>query len=676
MPHFKVSASEPIIKRSLIDGEEEEKIISVEFTVPEYNRDGTFKLAKYSYQANNSDNPEIDKGWTIFRNDEKMLSVEDGYVIVTGKYCGICSTDLARRFLPFPLPQIIGHEAVAIHKSKPVVIEINASHHARGIHENLNPPCSFCQHGLSTQCPDRITLGIDRLPGGFAPYILAPKNAIIPVPDNLSLKAASFAEPFAAALNAVETTPPINGQEVAVLGPRKLGMFIIAALNGHEAVAIHKSKPVVIEINASHHARGIHENLNPPCSFCQHGLSTQCPDRITLGIDRLPGGFAPYILAPKNAIIPVPDNLSLKAASFAEPFAAALNAVETTPPINGQEVAVLGPRKLGMFIIAALNVYKKSHNLDFQITAIFHKNPPPTQLVNLARELGSQIESSSSSITKKFDIVFDTTGSPQGFLQSIKITKKILHLKSTHGQNVCGLNRMTDFVVEELSLLKFSEKNLEFSWPNDFSDDNDNNNNRRMNHNVLVTPSVNEKIINSIKSTGRNVILKDANNSINDILEWIDQSNKGQVLDQNLKNSPVPRFDLVVIGNLKEIDSVIRPKEGMDLSILRSRGAILYSPSEPPPYDYDNDNNNDNDNEIQLLSKALIEDDIQIWSTRCGNLKNSLKGLSKNLEITNILEKNMITKEITLENLDEGFDLAMRGDHIKILVDVEAKNTI
>ncbi|RHZ60170.1 hypothetical protein Glove_357g33 [Diversispora epigaea] len=112
MPHFKVSASEPIIKRSLIDGEEEEKIISVEFTVPEYNRDGTFKLAKYSYQANNSDNPEIDKGWTIFRNDEKMLSVEDGYVIVTGKYCGICSTDLARRFLPFPLPQIIGHEAV------------------------------------------------------------------------------------------------------------------------------------------------------------------------------------------------------------------------------------------------------------------------------------------------------------------------------------------------------------------------------------------------------------------------------------------------------------------------------------------------------------------------------------------------------------------------------------
>ncbi|CAG8553238.1 77_t:CDS:2 [Diversispora eburnea] len=406
-----LSASEPIIKRSLIDGEEEEKIISVEFTVPEYNRDGTFKLAKYSYQAEEDfDNPKIDKGWKIFRNDEKMLSVEDGYVIVTGKYCGICSTDLARRFLPFPLPQIIGHEAVAIHKSKPVVIEINASHYARGIHKKLNPPCSFCQHG-------------------FAPYILAPKNALIPIPENLSLKVASLAEPFAAALHAVETTPPINGQEVAVLGPRKLGMLIIAALNG--------------------------------------------------------------------------------------------------------------------------------------------------------------------------------------FLQSIKITKKILHLKSTHGQNVCGLNRMTDFVVEELNV----------------------------------------------------------NNSINDILEWIDQLNKGQVLDQNLKNSPVPRFDLVVIGNLKEIDSVIRPKEGMDLSILRSRGAILYAPSEPPPSYNDN-------NEIQLLSKALIDDDIQIWSTRCGNLKNSLKGLSKNLEITNILEKNMITKEITLENLDEGFDLAMSGDHIKILVDVEAKNTI
>jgi D-arabinose 1-dehydrogenase-like Zn-dependent alcohol dehydrogenase len=28
------------------------------------------------------------------------------------RYCGICTTDLKRHCLPFPLPQIIGHEIV------------------------------------------------------------------------------------------------------------------------------------------------------------------------------------------------------------------------------------------------------------------------------------------------------------------------------------------------------------------------------------------------------------------------------------------------------------------------------------------------------------------------------------------------------------------------------------
>ncbi|CAG8832674.1 32905_t:CDS:2, partial [Racocetra persica] len=126
---FSLTPSNPTVVKT---SKGEDKIIYVEFKVPEYNRDASFSLAKYSYRAN-SENPDIDEGWIVYRNNESFLTVGKGYVIVKGKYCGICSTDLARRYLPYELPQIIGHEAVAIHQSKPVVIEINASHFARGI---------------------------------------------------------------------------------------------------------------------------------------------------------------------------------------------------------------------------------------------------------------------------------------------------------------------------------------------------------------------------------------------------------------------------------------------------------------------------------------------------------------------------------------------------------------
>src|SRR2546421_6876020 len=72
------------------------KIMSVEFSVPEYTREGSFKFARYMYCCN-SDSPS-DSGWTIYHDGSKVLTLGEGYILVKGKYCGICSTDLARRF--------------------------------------------------------------------------------------------------------------------------------------------------------------------------------------------------------------------------------------------------------------------------------------------------------------------------------------------------------------------------------------------------------------------------------------------------------------------------------------------------------------------------------------------------------------------------------------------------
>lgn len=193
----------------------------IAFEAFDYTIDDTFVRSRYEFEGGR------DEGWTVTRNGEKHLSLGPGHRLLRTLLCGICSTDIARRFLPFPLPQILGHEVVATDPDSGgrYVVEINDTCEARGDAH----PDAFCAAGLPTHCPDRMVLGIDRLPGGFGPYILAPVNAVIPA-DSLPLRTAALVEPFAAALHAVHTSRPRKGDRIAVIGTGRLGSLIIAAL--------------------------------------------------------------------------------------------------------------------------------------------------------------------------------------------------------------------------------------------------------------------------------------------------------------------------------------------------------------------------------------------------------------------------------------------------------------
>lgn len=195
---------------------------SIAFEALDYRADQTFASARYRYDGDEA------SGWSVQRDGAEILRLGPGYRLLRVRQCGVCSTDLARHFLPFPLPQVIGHEVIAVdERDKRHVVEINASHAARGVEG-----CAFCRAGLPTHCPSRVTLGIHDLPGGFGPWILAPRHACIEVPDSVPDSAAVLVEPFAAALHAVHTIAPVDGERIAVLGPRRLGMLVVAALAG------------------------------------------------------------------------------------------------------------------------------------------------------------------------------------------------------------------------------------------------------------------------------------------------------------------------------------------------------------------------------------------------------------------------------------------------------------
>jgi len=289
---------------------------SIAFDAHDHHADGSFAVARYEFEGD----PE--RGWRVRRDSAEVLALGPGYRALRVRRCGVCSTDLARRFLPFPLPQVIGHEVVAVDdEGARFVVEINASHAARGVAED----CAFCAAGLETHCPARVTLGIDALPGGFGPWILAPVAACLAVPDDVPDEDAVLVEPLAAALHAVTTVAPREGDRVAVLGPRRLGMLVVA------------------------------------------------------GLHAMRRGFGVEAVVRDPAL-----------AALAEGFGA-----NSAHVLVGEDDARLAAA---------------------------------------------------------FDVVVDTTGSPSGFERALRLARREVHLKSTHGLPAGGVEHLTEFVVDELSL--------------------------------------------------------------------------------------------------------------------------------------------------------------------------------------------------------------------------------
>jgi threonine dehydrogenase-like Zn-dependent dehydrogenase len=200
----------------------------VAFTASEYQADGSIRPARYAFAGSEAD------GWEIEREGAPHVRLSRGYRLLAVSHCGVCATDLARRHLPFRLPQVTGHEVVGRDDAgAPVVVEINASHVARGL--STDAWCAHCRAGLSTHCPARLVLGIHDLPGGFGPWILAPTRAVRPLGPAIDMRTSALVEPFAAALHAVDTIAPRAGDRIAVVGPGRLGSLVVAALAARRA---------------------------------------------------------------------------------------------------------------------------------------------------------------------------------------------------------------------------------------------------------------------------------------------------------------------------------------------------------------------------------------------------------------------------------------------------------
>ncbi len=465
--------------------------MKIAFKALEYTVKDTFAESSYEYLGN------AVEGWTVKRNGEAYLKLGPGYRLLKSVYCGICATDLSRRFLPFPLPQITGHEVVA---SDPETDE-----------------------------------------------------------------------------------------------------------------------KFVVEINDTCTARGAPREI-----FCESGLPTHCPDRMVLGIDRLPGGFGPYILAPVHAAVPI-DGLAPIIATLVEPFAAALHAVTSSPPRNLDRVAVLGTGRLGLLIVAALCLFRKSRSLDFRISALARRASKGA----VAKLLGADAVIDTDkverhSLNKRFDLVYEASGGPEGFEEALNFSKREVHLKSTHGREFYGIRHLTELVVDEIALLPFSNENLNFHWEKD----------DRVNATIYIPQGADPGL-----SGGNYLTFQSGLQSAVELLR-----------SDKFKNR-IPRFDLCIVSGIGSIDGCIRPDPRSEISLVRPRGAILVH----------------GDIRGHPLGRYLSSGG-QVRTSRCGDFHNAIRILKNRTDIQTLLADHFITHRFPASELTAAFKTAKTAEAIKVIL--------
>ena len=190
------------------------------------------------------------------------------WVTITPLLSGICGSDLAavegrssRWFEPIvSLPFVPGHEVVADHDGRRVVLEPVLGCATRGI----SPPCGPCGRGDLGNC-ERLAHGClepglqtgfcESTGGGWSTSMAAHPSQLHEVPDELDDRAAVMVEPTACALHGALSAGVSPGETAALIGAGTMGLAAVAAL-------ARWSPPASLLVGAKHsHQRDLAKDL-------------------------------------------------------------------------------------------------------------------------------------------------------------------------------------------------------------------------------------------------------------------------------------------------------------------------------------------------------------------------------------------------------------------------------
>ena len=177
-------------------------------------------------------------------------SLGDGDVLCRVLACGVCGSDVLDSWVARKVPAVLGHElsaeVVAVGdgvRSVSVGDRVVVHHHAPC------GECRRCRRGHETLCERFRATALD--PGGFAERVRVPADLVdeLLVVDGLDPERATFVEPLACVLRALDRCGLRAGDSLLVVGCGTSGLLAVAAAHarGVEVVWAREPRPERVE---------------------------------------------------------------------------------------------------------------------------------------------------------------------------------------------------------------------------------------------------------------------------------------------------------------------------------------------------------------------------------------------------------------------------------------------
>ncbi|MFQ6006615.1 MAG: zinc-binding dehydrogenase [Woeseia sp.] len=226
-------------------------------------------------------------------------SPADNETLVRVTYSGICGTDLKiyQGSIRVDYPRIMGHEMIG------EVVQVgDAEGIAVGSRVIIDPvvycgQCRHCRTGQEHLCPTGFLLGRDRN-GGFAEYMLAPSDAIFPLPDNIGGETAPLIQVMTTCLHAQRRVDVFPGESAVVVGLGVAGQL-------HVQLAKARGAYPVIGITRSAERRALAENLGADLTLAPG------EDAINQVLDMTGGRGADLVIESVGAVSVLADAIKM-----------------------------------------------------------------------------------------------------------------------------------------------------------------------------------------------------------------------------------------------------------------------------------------------------------------------------------------------------------------------------
>lgn len=173
--------------------------------------------------------------------DKEEPQVGSEQVKIEVKYAGICGSDIHtyEGHYKVAAPVTLGHEFAG------VVVEVGDNVSECKIGDRVTSEttfyicgeCEYCKTGDYNLCNHRKGLGTQQN-GGFAKYLIARKESVHKLPENVDFTSAAMTEPLSCAYHVVAKTTIHEGDVVVVTGPGPIGLLTAQVAKSQGATVI------------------------------------------------------------------------------------------------------------------------------------------------------------------------------------------------------------------------------------------------------------------------------------------------------------------------------------------------------------------------------------------------------------------------------------------------------